>query len=156
MREVLDKIIELLTSVLLTLMVLVCIWQIFSRYVLKSPSSGSEEFMRYGLIWVSLLGSPYAYGRGKHLAIIFAVKQMSPKAQERVAWIVEAAVVVFAVVVLIIGGIYTGVNAIGQVSAALGLPMQFLYFMAPVSGVFFIFYSISYTRDRLMVRKEVA
>ncbi|WP_411248534.1 TRAP transporter small permease subunit, partial [Shouchella clausii] len=35
------------------LMVLVAIWQVFSRYVLNAPSTFSEEFLRYSLIWVT-------------------------------------------------------------------------------------------------------
>ncbi|MFP7334128.1 TRAP transporter small permease subunit, partial [Shouchella clausii] len=49
----LGKIIIFLSSVMFGLMVLVAIWQVFSRYVLNAPSTFSEEFLRYSLIWVT-------------------------------------------------------------------------------------------------------
>lgn len=38
-------------------------WQIFTRWILKNPSTFTDEFLRYVLIWASMLGSAYCFTR---------------------------------------------------------------------------------------------
>lgn len=153
MRAVIDKIIEMLGVVAMSLMVLACIWQVFTRYVLGSPSGFTEEFMRYALIWTSMIGAAYAFGKGKHLSIVFAVNTLSPEKKLTVKYIVNIFVLIFAVLVLIVGGLFVADNAVGQVSAALGLPMEYFYLAAPISGVLFLFYLYVAFKD---LKKEKA
>ncbi len=61
LKKAVDKTIECLTCTLMAVMVFVAIWQVFTRYVLNSPSTFSEEFLRYSLIWISMLGGAYAF-----------------------------------------------------------------------------------------------
>ena len=64
-----DRTLALIVSVLLTMLLFTVVWQVFSRYVLKDPSSYTDELARYLLIWVALLGAAYATGQKLHLAI---------------------------------------------------------------------------------------
>ena len=50
LKKAVNKTIECLTCTLMAIMVLVAIWQVFTRYVLNSPSTFSEEFLRHSLI----------------------------------------------------------------------------------------------------------
>lgn len=68
-----------ITCTIMGFMVIVAIWQVFTRYVLNSPSTISEELLRYSLIWVSMLGAAYAFGNKKHIAIEFIIEKLSPK-----------------------------------------------------------------------------
>lgn len=141
MKKFIDRITEVLTSSLLAFMVLVAIWQVFTRFVLQNPSTVTEEILRYGLIWLTMIGGAYVYGKNQHLAIVFIARKLPEKFQPAIALFVEASVMVFAIVMLIIGGMNTVQNAAGQVSAALQMPMQFYYLGLPVGGVLFLLYS---------------
>ena len=44
-------------------------WQIFTRWILKNPSTFTDEFLRYVLIWASMLGSAYCFYKDEHLAL---------------------------------------------------------------------------------------
>ena len=154
MRAVIDKILEVLTVAMMAVLVLACLWQVFTRFALSSPSRFTEELMRYGLVWLSLLGAPYAYGRGKHVAVTLIFNKLSPSGQRYMSTLVDALVAFFAVVVLIIGGIIVGRNAAGQISAALQLPMPVFYFFAPVSGLLFLFYVAINIKERFTAGKE--
>ena len=46
--------------VLMGAMVINVLWQVFTRFVIRDPSSFTEEAARYMMIWVGLLGSAYA------------------------------------------------------------------------------------------------
>ena len=42
-------------------------WQIFTKMILNNPSTVTDEFLRYVLIWASLIGSAYCFYRDEHL-----------------------------------------------------------------------------------------
>lgn len=63
MRKIVDRVTAFLTCSLMIVMVLIACWQVFTRFVLNSPSTVSEEFLRYSLIWLTMIGSAYAYGK---------------------------------------------------------------------------------------------
>lgn len=143
MKKLLDNVTEVLMCILLTSMVLAASWQVFTRFVLNSPSTLTEEFLRYSLIWLTMIGGAYAFGKGKHVAMLFLIRKFSKDVQSKVGIIVDITVAIFAIIILIYGGAVTFNNAIGQVSAALGMPMQFLYLSLIVSGVLMFFYTVS-------------
>lgn len=142
MKKIIDKTLNSAIVFLLGAMVLVCFWQVISRYVLGSPSKVTEEALRYSLIWLTMLGCPYAYGLNKHLAINFIVKKYTEKEQNYFNIFVECIVLFFSIFVLVCGGVLVCINSIGQTSPALHLPTQFLYLCLPVSGIIMVYYSI--------------
>lgn len=142
MRKIVDRITATLTCSLMIVMVVVASWQVFTRFVLNAPSTVSEEFLRYSLIWLTMIGSAYAYGKRKHLAVVFVARKVPEKYQLYVNLLVEAVVLLFVIVILFFGGIKASQNAIGQVSSALGIQMKYLYLSLVVSSVLFLFYSI--------------
>ncbi|MFC5731824.1 TRAP transporter small permease [Cytobacillus gottheilii] len=131
-----------ITCTLLTVMVFMAVWQVFSRYILNSPSTISEEFLRYSLIWISMLGAAYAFGSKKHLAIELFVSKLTSDKARKVNILAEGIVLLFAIVVMIIGGAQTVSLATNQYSAALGIPMSTVYFSLIVSGILIVMYSI--------------
>ncbi|XQY92897.1 TRAP transporter small permease [Metabacillus sp. HB246100] len=156
MRKAVDRVTAFLTCTLMIVMVLIACWQVFTRFVLNSPSTVSEEFLRYALIWLTMLGSAYAYGKKKHLAVVFVARKIPEKYQIVVKLLVEAVVLVFIVVILLFGGTQAYQNAVGQVSSALGMPMQYLYLSLIVSGVLFLFYLILHVKEYFTKGEQIA
>ena len=75
-KGVLDKTLELLTMVAVAVLVVDVVWQIFTRFVLNNPSSWSEEFSTFLLMWVGLLGAAVAVNRTAHLGVDFFVLKL--------------------------------------------------------------------------------
>ena len=65
LTQILDKILEAVLCVMIVFMVFGCVWQIITRFIIQDPSDWTEEFVRYTLIWTTMLGVPYAYGKDK-------------------------------------------------------------------------------------------
>ncbi len=150
LRVKIDRGLEMVLSFLMGFMILNVLWQVFSRYVMGAPSSFTEELARYLLIWIGLLGGAYASGKGLHLAMNLFHDKLSAKAKVRLEIILEALIIIFAFAFLIVGGtrlVYLTFY-LGQISAALEMPLGFVYLIIPVSGVFFIFYSI----DNILIK----
>lgn len=79
LRKVLNKILNVLAGVSLLAMVVLTCWQVFTRYVLKNPSSWSEELVSYLFAWASLLGASLITGERGHMNIPVIVERMSGK-----------------------------------------------------------------------------
>lgn len=122
------------------------LWGVFSRYVLGAQSRWTEELAIYLLVWVSLLGASVTYGERGHLGVDYFVGKMDPAARRAAAVVVELLVAGFACFGLIYGGgiLISKTLASGQVSPALDVPMGYLYFSAPLSGFFFLLFSLEH------------
>ena len=142
MRNIVDKVCGFIICVLLSLMVIVACWQVFTRFIISDPSTVSEEFLRYALIWLTMIGAAYAYGKKKHLSVVFLVNIMPEKIQKIAYVFVELVVASFIVIILFLGGLRTTKNAVGQTSASLHLPMEYLYIVTVISAVLFAFYCV--------------
>jgi len=126
--------------VLVGAMVIGCFWQVITRFVLNDPSKYTEEFLKYALIWLTMMGTPYTYGQKKHLAIKFITDRFQPKNLALVKIAITLIVLALSVGIFIIGGILVTLNAGGQFSPALQIPMKFYYVGLPIGGVLMVLY----------------
>lgn len=145
MKKSLDKILGGFLVSLLVVMVLAVLWQVFSRYVMQSPSSVTEELARYLLIWIGILGAAYAAGQQEHLAINLLEEKLNIKNKKRLRIVIDLLIIFFCVTVLLIGGgnlVYVNYD-LGQSSAALEIPLYIVYTVVPLSGILIIVYKIN-------------
>jgi TRAP-type C4-dicarboxylate transport system permease small subunit len=144
MRKKINRILGSFLVILLTLMVLAVLWQIFSRYLLNSPSSFTEELARFLFIWIGILGAAYASGQQTHLAIDILPPKLNPTNRIRLRIFINILIILFSLTVLVIGGgnlVYVN-DLLGQSSAALGVPLSWVYSIVPVSGLLVIYYKV--------------
>ncbi|MEM6771445.1 MAG: TRAP transporter small permease [Bacteroidota bacterium] len=141
--DTLNRTIEVLLVIIFSLLVLDVLWQVFGRYVLGQSFSFTEEFARFALIWLTILGAAYLNGKQEHLAMDYWLNKLPPDQREQRRGIIEVLMAVFALVVMVIGGgnlVYTTFS-LGQVSAAMGLPLGGIYAIVPISGLCILFFS---------------
>lgn len=141
-KHIVDRLIEGIIIILVVSMVGANFWQIFTRFVLGHAANWTEEFMRYALIWLTMLGVPYAYGRDQHIAIEFLVNTFSRLGQMRDQLFIECVILILSLTVMVGGGSMVTLNARGQISAALHMPMEFYYLGIPICGVLMVFYTL--------------
>lgn len=140
----LNRVIEWLLVAIFALLVLDVLWQVFGRYVLNQSFSFTEEFARFALIWLTILGAAYLNGRREHLSMDYWLNKLSPAARAKRLRIIELMMLVFALVVMVIGGgylVYVTLR-LGQLSAAMQVPLGFVYAIVPFSGLLIIFFSV--------------
>lgn len=143
-QKKLNKILEVFLVILMSVLVVDVLWQVFSRYLLSSPSSFTDELAGFLLIWVGVLGAAYVAGRQEHLAIDILLQRSPPARKKRLLYVIRSLIFLFALFVMVIGGIilmYT--RFVLQVkSAALQLPLGYVYIVLPISGLIIMFYEI--------------
>lgn len=144
-RKAIDKILGRLVVIIMGVLVLDVLWQVASRYILKDPSSFTDELAGFLLIWVGLFGAAYASGKKQHLAINVLQQKINPDKKKYLDFIINTIVALFALIVLIIGGsnlVYITLK-LNQISSALEIPLGYVYIVLPISGLFILFYSIN-------------
>jgi TRAP-type C4-dicarboxylate transport system permease small subunit len=143
-KHILDKALELLTMIAVGVLVIDVVWQIFTRFVMNDPSSWTEEFSTFLLMWVGLLGAAVAVNRSAHLGVDFIVLKFPPRLRITIELVVYLLVGSFAVAVMVTGGIMLVQTtlATNQTSPALNWKMGYVYLCLPISGFFIAFYSV--------------
>jgi len=144
--ESINKVVGMLVSLLLAVMVLDVIWQVFTRFVLKHPSSYTEELAGFLLIWIGLLGAGYAYYTKAHLGIDILTHRFRGLKRRIVEIFVNGCVLLFAFFVFILGGVRLVrlTLTLNQVSPALGIKMGVVYLVIPLSGAIFFIYAAGF------------
>lgn len=138
----LDKVIGVFGCSAMILMVIVACWQVISRYVFNAPSTFSEEFLRFSLVWVSVIGMAYVAGKREHINLTLFLDKAPQRFVKTWNIILQVVFILFAIYVLIIGGLKISGNAMTQVSPVLQLSMGVVYYVLPISGVLIIIYSV--------------
>jgi TRAP-type C4-dicarboxylate transport system permease small subunit len=73
-----DRAIEWIVAAIFAGMVMIGSWQVFSRFVLNSTPSWSEEIQIFGHIWLVFLAIPIAYRRGAHITVEAIRRVLAP------------------------------------------------------------------------------
>jgi TRAP-type C4-dicarboxylate transport system permease small subunit len=151
-----DKILEGALIFLMAANVLNVLWQVFTRFILRDPSSFTEELARFLLIWVGLLGASYAAGQKMHLAIDVVVKNLPAKARKLAESAIQVFVFLFAFLVMVYGGIrlVSITLRLNQISAALRIQLGYVYLVLPLSGLLIMFYAGLFFVERIRFPKK--
>ncbi|MEI8673011.1 TRAP transporter small permease [Vibrio sp. SA48] len=137
---IMNKGLSLFCISLSSVLVVCVVWQVFSRYVLNTPSTFTDEVARFLFIWVGLMGAAYTLGQKRHLAIdLIAMKlENQPKKHAKLKLVINSISMIFASVIMVYGGSTLMLKTLqtGQMSPALGIEMGFVYAAIPLSGLF--------------------
>ncbi|MCK9309899.1 MAG: TRAP transporter small permease [Candidatus Cloacimonetes bacterium] len=157
MRKIIDKTLEWLLVFLMSILVLDVLWQVISRYIMSSPSSYTDELAGFLLVWVGLFGAAYVAGKREHLAIDLLLQRSSKKRKFKLDIIISVIVILFAIVVMVIGGswlVYTRFY-LSVKSAALGLPLGVVYLVLPISGLLIAYFDIDNIHKMIINNREI-
>ena len=131
----------LATAVLIMFVVICC--QVLFRYVLHQPSPWTEELARYLFIWVSMVGAAYGVNTQAHFGFELLVKKMSPRMQRAGHYFIQLCMGLL-VFVLVVYGLRMVAVVSFQVTPALQLPMRYVYYSLPVSGLLMAFHLVDH------------
>ncbi|MBT8100826.1 MAG: TRAP transporter small permease subunit, partial [Gammaproteobacteria bacterium] len=97
------------------------------------------------LIWIGMLGAAYAYRQGSHLGIDLLANKLAAPGQQRLHRIVHIVCLLFAASVLVVGGgsLVSMTWELKQYSAAIGLPIAYVYSVIPASGVLISLFAVA-------------
>jgi TRAP-type C4-dicarboxylate transport system permease small subunit len=150
LKNKIDRVLEKILMILMGILVIDVLWQVLSRYALSSPSSFTDELAGFLLIWVGVLGAAWVAGRQEHLAIDLLLQKLKPAQQRKLTGIINLVILIFAVTVMVVGGGWLMITRfmLNVNSAALHIPLGYVYLVMPISGLLISFYSIVIIREQ--------
>ena len=144
LTNTITKVLSIVLIILMASIVLDVTWQVFTRFVLRNPSSFTEELAGFLLIWIGLLGASYTYYKKAHLGIDTITGKFTGAKKMAAEVAVSVIVFVFALFVLVLGGMHLVdiTFTLRQISPAMKIPMGYIYSVLPLTGVLFMYYSV--------------
>lgn len=134
---ILDKIMEAVIVFMLLAMVAVTGAQVVCR-IAGHALSWSEEMTRYLLIWSSMLGAGCVYKHSGHISIEVLQNAMPPKVKKAMKILVQVLCIILFAMIVVFGYQYYQRQG-NQVSAAMKVPMRFVYLAIPIGcGTMFV------------------
>lgn len=148
-----DRTLEFITGTLFLIMVAITMWQVISRYILNNPSTVTEEFLKFALIWLSMLAAAYVVGKKSHIAFTLLSDRLKDQKKLTIDIVIQIGFLFFSAIIMVFGGVKAVSITMAQLSPSLQLPMGLIYLSLPVSGVFIFFYSINNLLELFVERK---
>ena len=157
-KNVLNKILEILGTVTLGIMTILVVYQEITRYVFNAPSPFSEALSQYLFVWMIMFGSAYVYGSREHLTIDLLKDKFSPKLNMIVEVIANVCLFAFILLVCVYGGWKYTASQVNRIDPSLHISMAILYTSVPFTGVITLYYAvyncISSIRDYQQGKRE--
>ena len=153
-KQAVDRLIAAFSVAVMVALVVCVVWQVFSRYVLNQPSTLTDELARFLMIWVGLLGAAYTVGAQRHLAIDLLAMSITPRKQKML--VINLLIFIFSGAVIVTGGVklIAKTLATSQVSAAMQIPMGYVYLILPLTGIIMMFYALWFITNGLRSLKQ--
>ena len=118
-------------AVVMTIMVFL---QVIFRYVLGEALSFSEELARYMFVWSVAMGTALALKKRSHIGVEVFVELIPVRFQNLMVLITSLLSLLFFGLLIWYGFVMVGAT-MDQESAALLLPMGYVYLAIPLSGI---------------------
>ncbi|SFE59951.1 TRAP-type C4-dicarboxylate transport system, small permease component [Sulfitobacter brevis] len=124
-----DAVVILMTVVMMSALIL----QVFSRYVLSASLIWSEELALILFTWTTLLAATSVLRDMAHVRLDVVISYLPLGLQKFWNRVITIVIFLFCIALAVSGYDYT-VSTMGQVSAAMRLPIEVLHLAAPVCG----------------------
>lgn len=131
---VLLRAIRVVTGLLLMIMFVIIASAVVFRYVLNSPPFWTEEFARYAMFYMVLIGSVAALKEERHPALKFVIKKFHVGFLHKWNFLLDA-LVFFVLIVVFWEGAFMAVDEwIGR-TAALRISFFWVYLALPIGAL---------------------
>ena len=124
-----------------SILIFSCVLQVFTRYILNSAFSWTEELARYSFIWTNLLGAVLCVKKSSHATVTALIDKLSEKRRKKIQIFVQIIIFLVALILVIYGTELT-LKTIKQTSAAMKISMALINASVPVTGLFTMLYAI--------------
>ena len=133
LNDLVDTVLEIVCSILLTVMVTTIFVQVLARYVFLASTPWSEEIAVYCFIWVVLLGTSLGVRSHGHLVADVLPDDLPASIEKALVALSLGLVTVVALVFLWYGADYARLG-ITRLSFSMGFPMVYIYAGMPIAG----------------------
>lgn len=139
--NIVTKFLKIAIVIVFSILVASCVLQVFTRFILNSSLSWTEELARYTFIWANMLGAILCTKNKSNATVSVITDNLSIENQLLLRKIVNVLSIIIGLILLSYGSkVAWAVRT--QLSPALRISMSFVYGAAPVFGALLVFYCI--------------
>ena len=113
--------------------------QVLLRYAIKVSFPPMEEIVSISFIYTIFIGAAIGMKRLEHLEIDFLLKRIPPALQEASRLGIFIGTAIFLVYLVKEGTVFS-IDAYGQTTTYLNLPISYSYAAIPLSGILMLYY----------------
>jgi TRAP-type C4-dicarboxylate transport system permease small subunit len=117
-----DKVCRIFIIVCFSVMVLVCLLQVFCRYILNNSLGWPEEMTIYLMAWMTFIGSAVAVKSSEHIAVDILLSFLPDKIKQ-MAFLAIRIITLFIVAYLFKASLGLTNESLSMISDALGISM---------------------------------
>ncbi len=150
-----SRVVFVLTGTFISMMVLIITYQVASRFLLNRTPRWSEEFTIVLMLYTGFLGASVAYRERLHIGIKVFLQMMSPVMRNRVYFLIDAVVGVFAVFMTIWGAGFSWMMR-NQTLPATKIKVGVSYLPIPIAGVILVLFVIEKIGTDIIERRAGA
>jgi TRAP-type C4-dicarboxylate transport system permease small subunit len=142
LKNGLDTFLKWASVILFALLVVIVVWQVFTRQVMHSPATWTDEAARYTFVWLGFFATALVFSERGHIAVDFLVRLLPEGIQRAIAVLVQLCIIAFAGIMLVWGGWRAAQGAWNQNLSSLPLSVGEMYLVMPVTGVLIVVYAL--------------
>ncbi|MFC7457294.1 TRAP transporter small permease [Brachybacterium sp. GCM10030267] len=126
---------KVLCIALFAVLVLVVVWQVFTRQVLQSPSAWTTTTAQYMFVWLGLFAMALVFGERGHVAVDIIAERAPQRLQHLFRILVQLATLLFSLLAMVWGGLRG--TAISWEQTIPGFPFSVgqMYLALPIAGL---------------------
>lgn len=150
--NIFKKAIIYVLAIMMGAMTILTFYQIVLRYVFNSPSSWSEEAVRFIFVYCSFIAGGIGIMEHAHIGVDIVVNLLPIHLRKISSIIVHSCIAIFGGVLIYISIPLLKITQ-RQLSSALRIPMHYIYFSVVLFGILCIFFSIYEIWESVRKRK---
>lgn len=117
---------EAISAALIVIILGLVILQVVTRFLLDSSYVWTGELARFGLIWLTFVGSAFVMARGRHVAVDVVSQSLGPRS--RMALDVVSSIIVIAASLMLLPASFRFTAVMNRIgSPAADVPMSAVY-----------------------------
>lgn len=142
LRTKLNKALAVISVALFSLLVLVVMWQVFTRQVLRDPSGWTTTVAQYLFIWLVLFSVAMVFGERGHVAVDVLVDHLPAPLRRLARLLVHGAILAFALLGLVWGGMRAVRISWDQAIPGLPVDVGQMYLSMPIAGAIIAVFAV--------------
>ncbi|MBW5800022.1 TRAP transporter small permease [Halomonas elongata] len=144
-----NRLIGWVLAALLLLMTVLIFWQVFARFVVGSPLFFSDEIARFAMLWLTFLGTGYAYRKGMLISVDIALEYANKTLSSLLRIVIILSSLLFAFIMVKYG--FDLVERVSrQTAPSTRISMMWPYMAVPAGGVVIMVNSLGLLLDEAL------
>lgn len=130
-----------LIGLLMTLIVLITLAAVWTRYVMNAPISWTEQVSNMMFVWIVFIGAAVLYRQHLHIAVDMFLLMLPKNLQPVAFWIIETGNLLFNIV-LFVFSLKLTIDVLPTTYGALDISAAYMYASAPVACLMMMIYFV--------------